>query len=119
MSIFSRKAFTLVEIMIVVAIIAIALSIAIPNYLTISSTSKRTVCISNLKKIAYAVEQYVIENNLKPGDTMNSQQVDEVCTNYLRGGMPVCPSDGEYIIESVGSNPPVRCTKENDGHELD
>lgn len=104
--------------MIVVAVIAITLSIVIPNYLTISQTSKRAVCISNLKKIAYAVDQYVLENNIDTGVRLSSQQEDEIYTNYLRGGVPTCPAGGDYIIETVGSNPQARCTKETEGHTL-
>jgi prepilin-type N-terminal cleavage/methylation domain-containing protein len=118
MRVSSRKAFTLVEIMIVVAIIAIALSIAIPNYLTVSSVSKRTVCINNLKKICGAVEQFVIENNVDTGDKLTSQQEDEIYSKYIRGGMPACPTGGEYIIEPIGSSPQVRCTNEDEGHSL-
>lgn len=118
MTISSRRGYTLVEIMIVVAIIAIALSIAIPNYLTITKVSKCTVCINNLKKISAALEQYVLENNLDVGDKLSSQQEDDVYSDYLRGGKPTCPSGGSYVIETIGSNPPARCTKEDDGHTL-
>lgn len=118
MTINSGRGFTLVEIMIVVAIIAIALSIAIPNYLTMSSTSKRTVCINNIKKLAGAVDQYVIENNVDVGTKLSSAQEDEVYSKYIRGGVPTCPSGGQYTIETIGSNPQVRCTKEEDGHTL-
>jgi len=113
-----RSGFTLVEIMIVVAIIAITLSIAVPNYLTISKISKRTVCVNNLKKILAAVEQYCIEHNMDVGTRLGSQQKDDIYANYLKDGEPVCPSGGEYIIETIGSNPQVRCTKEDDGHLL-
>lgn len=109
----------MVEIMIVVAIVAIALSIAVPNYLTVSRISKKTVCVNNLKKISAAVEEYVIENNMGAGDRLNSQQEAEVYANYLRGGAPKCPSGGDYIIEPIGSNPPVSCTKEEEGHTLE
>lgn len=114
----SRSGFTLVEIVIVVAIIAIALSIAIPNYIAISQTTKRTVCINNLKKIIGSVEQYAMENNVDAGTKLSPSQEDEVYSKYLRGGVPTCPSGGQYTIETIGSNPQVRCTKEDDGHAL-
>ena len=114
----SQSDFTLVEIMIVVAIIAITLSIAIPSYLAVTRVTRKTVCINNLKKILAAVEQYAIENNMDSGTKLNSQQEDDIYTNYLKSGKPMCPSGGEYIIETIGSNPQVRCTKEDEGHTL-
>lgn len=57
------KAFTLVEAMIVVMIIAIILAVAIPNYLKSGKTSQKTVCIANLERIDSAIEQWVLENH--------------------------------------------------------
>lgn len=114
----TRRAFTLVEIMIVVAVIAIVLSIAIPNYFHASAISKRTVCINNLRQINSAVERYVMDNNVSNGIRLDASQEDDIYTNYLKGGKPVCPADGEYTIESVGSNPQVVCSKADQGHVL-
>ncbi|MFA6321028.1 MAG: prepilin-type N-terminal cleavage/methylation domain-containing protein [Candidatus Omnitrophota bacterium] len=118
MIIFNRKAFSLIEIMIVVAVIAIALSIAIPNFFRMSTISKTTVCINNLRKITAAVEQWVIDNNMSSGTTITEQQEEDIYDNYLRSGRPKCPSDGEYVINSVGSNPQVQCTNEEAGHKI-
>ena len=51
------KGFTLVEIMIVVAIIAILAAVAIPNFVRYRKESQKNACISNLKTIQGAVEQ--------------------------------------------------------------
>ncbi|MDP3790196.1 MAG: prepilin-type N-terminal cleavage/methylation domain-containing protein [Candidatus Omnitrophota bacterium] len=119
MTIPSRGGFTLVEIMIVVAIVAIALSIAVPNYLTVSKVSRKTVCINNIKKIQAAVDEYAMERNIDSGIGLTPQQEEDIYANYLRGGEPTCPSGGEYIIETIGSNPQVRCTREDEGHILE
>ncbi|MDD5137056.1 MAG: prepilin-type N-terminal cleavage/methylation domain-containing protein [Candidatus Omnitrophica bacterium] len=118
MYIFSRKGFTLIEIMIVVAIIAIALAIAIPNFVRISSISKRTVCINNLKKISAAVDQWAIDNNIRSGTNLTPEQESDVYNNYLRSGKPKCPSAGEYLLNPVGANPQVQCTDEQEGHKI-
>ena len=118
MIIFERKGFSLIEIMIVVAIIAIAMSIAIPNFFRISVISKKTVCINNLKKITAAVEQWAIDNNISSGASLTAQQEDDVYHNYIRNGKPKCPSDGVYTINAVGTNPQVECSDEAEGHRL-
>ena len=117
MYLFNYKGFTLTEILIVVAIIAIVLSIGIPSFFRISVLSKRTVCISNLRKITVAVDQWAIDSNINTGDTLTKEQEDYVYTNYLRS-KPACPSGGEYVINPVGANPQVQCTLENEGHKL-
>lgn len=118
MSVFRKKGFTIIEIMIVVAIIAIALAIAIPNFFRMSSISKQTVCINNLKKITAAVEQWAIDNNITSGAGISTEQEDSMYANYIRNGKPKCPSGGDYVLSAVGSNPQVRCTYEDEGHRL-
>ena len=58
------RGFTLVEIMIVVAIIALFLTIAIPNFLKNRTRSRDVVCTNNMKQIASGLEQVIIEEGL-------------------------------------------------------
>ncbi|MDO9464052.1 MAG: prepilin-type N-terminal cleavage/methylation domain-containing protein [bacterium] len=58
------RGFTLVEIMIVVAIIALLLTIAVPNFLKNRTISRDVVCTNNMKQIASGLEQVCIEENL-------------------------------------------------------
>ena len=118
MNAFHRRGFSLVEIMVVVAIIATVLAIVIPNLFRMLSVSKQTVCIANLKKIVTAVEQFSIDNHIPTGTSLSQQQEGEVYDNYLRGGKPKCPSGGEYVINPVDSDPQVQCTREDEGHKL-
>ena len=64
-----RGGFTLVEIMIVVAIIALLAAIAVPNFLRSRKRSQATQLLEDLRVIASAVDQYAIENNKKRDDS--------------------------------------------------
>ena len=59
-----KRGFTLVEIMIVVAIIALLLTIAVPNFLKNRTRSRDAVCTDNMKQIASALKQVCMENDL-------------------------------------------------------
>jgi prepilin-type N-terminal cleavage/methylation domain-containing protein len=118
MKLYNKSGFTLLEIMVVVAIIALVLAIAIPNYHQTTLTAKRTVCIDNLKKITAAIEQWATDNSIQSGTAITSQQTDDVYSNYFRTGKPVCPSGGQYTMNPVGASPQAQCTKEDEGHKL-
>jgi len=57
--------FTLVEIMIVIAIIGLLCAIAIPNYVKSRANSQANACINNLRQIDGAMQQFAIENKKK------------------------------------------------------
>jgi prepilin-type N-terminal cleavage/methylation domain-containing protein len=76
----SKKAFTLVEIMIVVAIIALLAAIAVPGFLRARKRAQASRILNDLRLIDSAVDQYAIETNKMSGATVNT--VD--WTNYLK-----------------------------------
>jgi len=62
-----KRAFTLVEIMIVVLIIGILMAIAVPNFVKARESSRKQTCISNLKQIDQAKEQWAMDNRKNAG----------------------------------------------------
>ena len=89
-----RGGFTLVEIMIVVAIIALLAAIAVPNFLRSRKRSQATQVLEDLRLIDSAVDQYAIENNKKQGDTLNWTAV----RSYLKTGSRLEASGGTDIL---------------------
>src|SRR5881398_3991748 len=78
----SRRGFTLVEIMIVVAIIALLAAIAVPGFLRARKRSQASRILNDLRMIDSAVDQYAIETNRKTGDVVAVAD----WTNYLKKG---------------------------------
>ncbi len=104
----NKKGFTLVEIMIVVAIIGLLAAIGIPSFQKARDNSRTKACINNLRMIDAAKEQWAMEENGNTGDPVVATDID----SYLRGGTAVviCPADStktfatSYTINTVGTN---------------
>jgi len=97
-----KHGFTLVEIMIVVAIIGLLAAIAIPNFVKARTTAQQNACINNLRQIDGAKDQWAIENKKSTGDTVADTEVNQ----YLKGtNTPVCPAGGGYTYNAVGTSP--------------
>ncbi|MBA3962994.1 MAG: prepilin-type N-terminal cleavage/methylation domain-containing protein [Chthoniobacterales bacterium] len=107
---FSKKrgGFTLVEIMIVVAIIALLAAIAVPGFLRARKRSQASTIINDLRMIDAAVDQYAIENNKSTGAVVGTN--DWIL--YLKKGSYLYNTGKDllgngYGVQSVDSLPKV------------
>ena len=103
--------FTLVEIMVVVAVISLLAAIVIPNLLKAGAKSQATICINNLRQIDTAVQQFSIEAGKRVGDAIN---YPDDLTPFIRlnpqGLIPPCPAKGVYTLNTVGNQPSAFCS---------
>ena len=102
-----RAGFTLVEIMIVVAIIGLLAAIAIPNFVKARTSSQRSACIANMKQIFGAKATWALEN--KKNNTDVPADGDLFGADKYITKKPDCPAGGAYTIAQVDQ--PVTCDK--------
>jgi prepilin-type N-terminal cleavage/methylation domain-containing protein len=108
--------FTLVEIMIVVAIIGLLAAIAIPNFVRARTTSQMNACINNLRQIDGAVQQWALEQK----KSATAAVVETDVTPYLKNSV-VCPSGGTTFADSytlVDASTAPACQKVAATHKL-
>ena len=109
-----RGGFTLVEIMIVVAIIALLAAIAVPGFLRARKRSQASRIINDLRLIDSAVDQYAIETNKKSGDAVAVSD----WTNYLKKNTNLWTTgkdilNNDYGIQTVDKLPAVPSTSKS------
>ena len=97
--------FTLVEIMIVVAIIGLLAAISIPNFIKARATSKTNACINNLRQIEAGILQWALETNKSSADPVTSTVVTPYLGRGAAGHWPTCPAGGTYTLVDISTKP--------------
>ncbi len=109
-----HAAFTLVEIMIVVAIIALLAAIAVPGFLRARKRSQASKILNDLRMIDSAVDQYAIESNRKSGDAVGvadwTNYVKKKAILYNTGASLLGTSYGTQTVDILPQVPPADYT---------
>ena len=95
--------FTLVEIMIVVAIIGLLSVLALPSFIRARKESQKQVCIQNLRNISGGKDQYMLGHDAVVPDMAD-------LTPLMNKRTPTCPSSGSYTIGGSSEDP--KCSQE-------
>ena len=105
--------FTLVEIMIVVAVVGLLAAIALPSFAHARSTSQQDICINNLRQIDCAIQQWALENNAGSGTPVTWTDITPYVGRGTSGTLAnvFCPADSSrgyassYEISDTSSKP--------------
>jgi len=102
--------FTIIEIMVVIAILALLMAMVIPAYLYFSSDTQLIVCLENLRLMQDALSLY----KMKVGTYQSSANdlVNDLVEGYLRT-LPVCPLGGSYNWDLEDDKYHIRCSAQH------
>ncbi len=102
-----KSGFTLVEIMIVVALVGLLASIAVPTYVRARDTSQQKTCINTLRQIDGAAQTWALENKKTSSATYTLIDVKPYIRLDASGNIPPCPASGTYTPGATGGDPPT------------
>jgi prepilin-type N-terminal cleavage/methylation domain-containing protein len=98
-----KRAYTMVEMMIVTLIIGVLLSIAIPNFVRARQKSQAEICVANLRLIDSAKEQWAMDNRVAVGTAITGDMAGLI-PSYVKSALE-CPSGGSYTVNLTGAYP--------------
>ncbi len=111
-----NRRFTLVEIMVVVAILGILATIAVPNWINTRKEARKKGCLNNLRQIDAAKQQWAMDSNAADTDAPNWNDLVNTSspgTSYMRT-TPFCRENGSYVIGNLIAIPSCNIS----GHSL-
>ena len=107
----ATSSFTLVEVLLLLAIVGFLLGVALPNSLRAQKKANAHHCRANLEDIQYAIQEWISTESIGQEEKVTLGLI----LKYLDEGDVSCPSGGRYILSSVRERP--SCTVE--GHSLE
>ena len=108
------RGFSLVELMIVIAVMSVLISLAAWSFLGIRGRIRKTSCHENMRTILHAANLAVTERSDLDGKNLTVRTLMDA--RFLRT-KPVCPAGGKYWINGESDNLRVTCTETNDGDD--